>query len=88
VNDGRTVAGKVGMNVVTTAMVAPLALVVVYVKGVGPPGVPVKLEGCPTGPCWVRVVLVAIVVVGVTVTKVVVALVVGPTTVDLKRAIR
>jgi hypothetical protein len=84
VRSGRTVEGKVGVNVVTTAMVSPSASVVVYVKGVGPPGTPVLLEGCPTGPCWIcAVVLVVIVIMVGAVVGTTVVLVVEATTVNL-----
>lgn len=41
---------KEGVKVAGTAIVAPAALVVVYVYGVGAPAVPVVPAGCPTGP--------------------------------------
>jgi hypothetical protein len=49
---GNVVAGPVGVKVPSTATVSPAALVVVYVYGVGPPGVRFVVgAGCPTGPC-------------------------------------
>lgn len=52
------------MKVATSVMVLPLASVVEYVYGVGPPGVSGVVPGCPTtGPCWRGVVVVRVLVV-------------------------
>jgi hypothetical protein len=50
VAEGMTVVANEGVKVATTGIVSPLALVVVYVKGVAAPAAPVG-PGCPTGPC-------------------------------------
>jgi hypothetical protein len=51
------VAGKEGVNVAVTSKGLPFASVVVYVNGVGPPGVVGVVPGWPTGPCWACVVV-------------------------------
>jgi hypothetical protein len=50
------------MPEVTTGL--PFASVVVYVNGVGPPGVVGNGAGCPTGPCWACVVVAVAVAIG------------------------
>jgi hypothetical protein len=59
-----TVAGKVGVKVAVSSTGLPFASVVVYVYGVGPPGVNGVVPGWPTGPCCcvVAVATVAVVV--------------------------
>lgn len=61
------VAGKVGVKVAVTVKVLPLASVVIYVYGVGPPGVKGVVPGWPTGPCWSGAVVAAVAVAGVVV---------------------
>jgi len=58
------VAGKEGVKVAETSTGLPFASVVVYVYGVGPPGVVGVGAGWPTGPCWACVVVAVAVVVG------------------------
>jgi hypothetical protein len=68
---------KDGVKVASTVTKSPFASVVVYVYGVGPPGVRGVVPGCPTtGPCWLGVVVVRVLVV-VGVVPVVVGVVVG-----------
>jgi hypothetical protein len=55
------VAGKEGVKVAVATTGLPFASVVVYVYGVGPPGVTGVVPGWPTGP-WVAVVAVAVAV--------------------------
>lgn len=43
--------GFVGVKTSAMTVVTP-SMIVVYVYGVGPPGVPVVASGWPTGPCW------------------------------------
>jgi hypothetical protein len=54
------VAGKVGVKVAVTVKVLPFASVVIYVYGVGPPGVKGVVPGWPTGPCWSGAVVAAV----------------------------
>lgn len=90
------VAGVLGVNTSVVTMVSP-PIVVVYVKGVGPPGVPTVGAGWPTGPCCCGrvvvgvagvVVVVAAVVVGVAVDVDVVSGSAAPTTVCLHGEVR
>ena len=53
------VAGKVGVKVPVASTGLPFASVVVYVYGVGPPGLNGVGPGWPTGPCWTCVVVAA-----------------------------
>ena len=53
------VAGKVGVKVAVASTGLPFASVVVYVYGVGPPGLNGVVPGWPTGPCWTCVVVAA-----------------------------
>jgi hypothetical protein len=55
------VAGKEGVKVAVPITGLPFASVVVYVYGVGPPGVPGVVPGWPTGP-WTATTVVAVVV--------------------------
>ena len=57
------VAGKEGVKVAVPITVLPFASVVVYVYGVGPPGVTGVVPGWPTGP-WTCPAVVAAVAVG------------------------
>lgn len=56
------VDGLVGVNTSVRTVVWPFTTVV-YVYGVGPPGVPVVDAGWPTGPCCNAAVVVAVVAV-------------------------
>jgi len=57
------VAGKEGVKVAVPITVLPFASVVVYVYGVGPPGLTGVVAGWPTGP-WICVAVVVAVPVG------------------------
>jgi hypothetical protein len=56
------VAGKEGVKVAVLITVLPFASVVVYVYGVGPPGVNGVEAGWPTGPWTCPAVVVAVAV--------------------------
>lgn len=48
-----------GVKVAVASTGLPFASVVVYVYGVGPPGLNGVVPGWPTGPCWTCVVVAA-----------------------------